>query len=204
MRPVSITVTAEKAAGTYLSRSYPSSDYDSNGMIELYKTPLYKVLIEGTTADGGKVTKVWSAIRFAPYYNDPTQPDPHYRARGWVNAGLHQLAKKAVTAYNPHYGTVNTVSPYSGSIQLRDHFLIHAGPETVANSGWGSAGCVEIIGNFTKFKADIADMSGSHETTVDQKISDLVRARRLFVEVKYATPPDFRKLLSHEEHYESA
>ncbi|WP_207787665.1 hypothetical protein [Candidatus Thiosymbion oneisti] len=161
--------------------------------MELYYVPVYKVLIEGTNAKGAKVKKEWPALRFMPYWNDPKKPDPHYSTRGWVNAGLHQLPKKKVTFYNPNYGTQNRYSPYSGAIQMRDSFLIHAGPRNLSEEAWGSAGCVEIIGNFNDFKQDIADLSGSISKDAGGAISELVKAGKLFVRVDYARPPDIKK-----------
>lgn len=192
LREVLITISNKKTKDTYLARSYPDKDFDDNGKKELYTTPVYEVYITGTDKDGNSVRKVWKALRFMPYWNDPKSPYKKYKTLGWVNAGLHKMVKKAVAYYDPAYGTQNTPSPYSGAIQLRNSFLIHAGPQSISNIGWGSAGCVEIIGNFNHFKNDIRDLSGASSSLTHSALLELVKARKLFVEVEKALPPNIK------------
>ena len=64
------------------------------------------------------------------------------------------------TYYDANYNTSNSPSPHKGAIQIQNSFLIHSGPPTLEDSGWGSAGCVEIIGDFSEFKEDIKTVSG--------------------------------------------
>ncbi len=194
LRDVYITVSDTTTGDTYRSRSYPDDDYDDNGRIELYNTPVYRLYVDGEDDRGNKVSKSWKALRFMPYWNDPNSPSKKYRSKGWVNAGLHQLSKRAVQRYNPSYGVQNRYSPFAGAIQMRNSFLIHAGPETLLQKdwGWGSAGCVEIVGDFDDFKADIQSLSGSLKTDAGEAIEELVKARKLWVEVKLAKPPKFK------------
>ena len=109
-----------------------------------------------------------------------------------MNAGLHALSKRAVPRYKPDYGVQNRDSPFGGAIVMRDFFYIHAGPQSLSEHGWGSAGCVEIVGNFDKFKDDIKLLSGSTKSLVREAILELVKAKKLFIQVKYATPPDIK------------
>jgi len=61
--------------------------------------------------------------------------------------------------------------------------------------GWGSAGCVEIIGDFGNFKQDIRDLGGISSTTkAGEAISNMAKQRMLFVEVQYAVSPTFKNL----------
>ena len=62
-------------------------------------------------------------------------------------------------------------------------------------AGWGSAGCVEIIGDFSNFLKDIKIISGSTKSDTHKSILDLVKAKKFFVEVEYEVPPDFRSNL---------
>jgi hypothetical protein len=171
----------------YQARSYPDADKDNDGTIELYNTPVYEVKIST-----GTNSRIWKAVRFMPYWNDPSSPNTHYRTRGFVNSGLHSFSKKAVSLYLPNYGTQNRYSPHHGAIQIRNNFLIHAGPSNLSEIGWGSAGCVEIIGDFGQFKKDIRDLAGINSSIEPgTAISRLVQHKKLFVEVQYDTPPDF-------------
>lgn len=197
LNEVHITVSNQLTGDTYLSRSYPDEDFNNNGKIELYKTPVYKVFIESKTT-GGLITREWKALRFMPYFNDPKSPIKGYKSRGWVNSGKHEVSKKKVTYFDPNYATHNRHSPFNGAIQIDGNFLIHAGPLSIADSGWGAAGCVEIIGDFGKFKSDIKDLSGSKMASSNDAIQDLVKNRKLTLQVDRALPPDIRKGLSHE------
>jgi hypothetical protein len=193
LRDVVVTVSGQKTADIYYSRSYPNEIHDEDGKVKLYATPVYKVFIKGKNAAGGEaVTKEWTALRFMPYWNDPKRRDPRYKTIGWVNSGKYKVPRKAVTYYNPTYGTHNRYSPFSGAIQIDGSFLIHAGPNSLSESGWGAAGCVEIIGNFDDFKNDIRDLSGSSAAEASAAILELVHHHHLFVEVQYALPPNLR------------
>ncbi|MBZ4187453.1 hypothetical protein [Niabella beijingensis] len=191
-RTVNIIVTSQTTGDTYLGRSYPDSDFDNNGKTEIYKIPVYYVDIESTDSTGKKVTRRWKALRFMPYWNDPKDPSTHYKQKGWVNSGKHKVARKKVTYYNPNYKVQNTPSPYDGGIQIDGSFLVHAGPSSLTESGWGAAGCVEIIGGFDKFKSDIQTLSGSTAKNSDEAIQGLVKAGQLYVQVDYAAPPDIK------------
>ncbi len=191
LNEVLITISNKKTNDTYLSRSYPDSDFNNNGKMELYRTPVYKVYIENTHS-----RIEWKALRFMPYWNDPKYPNKSYSTRGWVNAGLSSaITRKVVTHYNPYYSTSNRYSHYRGAIQIRDSFLIHAGPETVKTYGWAAAGCVEIIGDFNQFKEDIKKLSNSSKQTSDEALKELVNSQKLLVSIEAATPPNFKKHL---------
>ncbi len=191
MKEVTVTVTNRKTGETYQASSYPGRDLDKDGFDELYRVPVYKVEIQS-----GKDIKHWTAVRFMPYWNDPSDPNPHYKTKGFVGAGIHKFPKQPASLYLPSYGTQNRYSPYSGAIQIRNSFLIHAGPKNLQESGWGSAGCVEIIGDFDNFKKDIRDLAGMSSTMeAGTAIFKLVQNRKLYIQVEYDTPPDFKKLL---------
>jgi hypothetical protein len=195
LRDVTVVISSVVTPDVYLAKSYPDNDYDDNGRMELYKTPVYKVFVEGTDARGTPVKKEWTGLRFMPFWNDPRSPSSHYRTQGWVNSGLHFLSRKPAPAYIEGYEVQNTRSRFTGAIQIKGNFLVHAGPETVAHSGWGAAGCVEIIGSFDDFRMDIIRMSGSTETDIHKGMKALVAARKLFVQVDLAKPPDLRSAL---------
>jgi hypothetical protein len=192
LRNVLVVVSNQKAPMTYLSRSYPNSDKNNNGLIELYETPVFYVFIRGNDENGVLVEKRWEALRFMPYWN----PDGKvYSQIGWANAGLHSLSKTKVSLYKKNYTVHNRHSDYNGAIQLKGSFLIHAGPTSIKEIGWGAAGCVEIIGNFGKFKENIRDLSGTGLTDADDAIEALVKAGKLFVQVDYAVAPQLQNSL---------
>ncbi|MRG96384.1 hypothetical protein [Polyangium spumosum] len=197
LREVLITVSSLQTSDRYLAKSYPDKDYDNNGLHELYEVPVYKVFLDGTDADGKPQRREWTALRFMPYWNDPKMPEPGHEAdtKGWVNSGIHFHKKQHVLHYNPHYTVRNTTSAFFGSIKVRKHFLIHAGPVSLANIGWGSAGCVEIIGSFDEFRLHLIQMAGSSQTDITAGMLEIVAARKLLVQYDMATPPNIKSAL---------
>ena len=189
LREVLITVSNQEVPNiTYLAKSYPNRDYNNNGLIELYKVPIYYTYIEGTNDKNNSVKKTWQALRFMPYWN-PKGSKTGYKTEGWINAGIHYFPKSTVKEYKPNYTIHNSVGISSGAIVIKDSFYIHEGPEDVNAFGAGSAGCIEIIGFFDRFKDDIMDLSGCN-LSADTAILRLVAKRKLFLQIESATPPD--------------
>jgi len=191
LKEVLLTLTSIETGDVYCARSYPHSDFNKNGRTELYGVPVYKLTLKSTLG-----VRTWKCLRFMPYWNDPENPSPHYRHKGWANSGLADpITRKAVTNYNKNYRVQNTPSPYDGAIQIRDSFLIHAGPSTLKEWGWGAAGCVEVIGNFTLFKKDIRDLSGSEVSDFDNAILQLIKEKKLILTLQKAVRPNLKKNL---------
>lgn len=195
LRNVTIVVSSHKTADVYYARSYPDSDINNDGRIERYRTPVYKVFLKGKNAAGGAVQIDWRALRFMPFWNDPRRPFAKYSDTGWLDSGLSYTARKHVPAYLKGYKVHNTYSRFDGAIQIRDNFLVHAGPESTLAQyyGWGAAGCVEVIGNFDEFRENILEMSGSTQTDIHAGMQELVAARHLYVQVDVDVAPDLRR-----------
>jgi len=202
LRAVDITVSAKKTGEIYEGRAYPIDDVDNDGRTELYKAPVYFVYIDGTDATGAKVHKEYRAPRYMPYNNPAgARHDNDYKTTGFVTAGLSSVPRFAVSTYKSDYQVHNRFSPFGGAIVVKGSFYIHAGPETVDDFGWGSAGCVEVIGNFDNFKKDILTLAGSPAANGDsaalhQGVASLVAARKLFVNYENAARPNLQSLLS--------
>ena len=96
------------------------------------------------------------------------------------------------TYYDANYNTSNSPSPHKGAIQIQNSFLIHSGPSSLQDDKWGSAGCVEIIGNFSDFKEDIKTVSGiGGYLPSDEVIFRLIKAGKLYIEIEAAAKPSF-------------
>ncbi len=197
LREVKIIVT-NKIIGKYEARSYPHDDYNDNGKIELYEVDVYEILIIGKDDAGNPVKNIWSAPRFMPYWNNPQNPYKEYKTKGWVNSGLSKARFIIVSKYISNYQVRNRYSPGRGAIVLLGSFYIHAGPADLDNVGFGSAGCIEIIGNFDDFKADIQALSGSEETSPDNAIIELVKNKKLKVKIEEANVPNIRNRFTRE------
>lgn len=195
-RKVTIKLS-KKVVGNYEARSYPHDDINGNGKIELYKVPLYEIRVSGIDDSGAAVTFTYKAPRFMPYWNNPKAPDPHYKTLGWANSGLSKGRTIKVKRYIKDYEVRNRYSPGKGAIVMKGAFYIHAGPASESDVGFGSAGCVEIIGNYDTFKADIASLSGSG-LAADDAIGKLVAVGKLIVVIEYAEPPKIKNLYTRE------
>ena len=192
LNQVEIVVTNFKV-GSYEARSYPDQETDSAGQYPLYSVPVYRIRVRGQDPSQNPFTVDFSAPRFMPFYNDPKNPSPHYKALGWLNCGLSSHRRVVVSRFIQNYAVQNRYSPGRGAIVVHESFYIHAGPASPQDVGFGSAGCIEVIGNYDLFKHAIARLSGSASVQSDDAIQELVHARKLIVTIQAATPPDIKK-----------
>lgn len=200
-RAVDVVVSAKKTGENYEARAYPIDDVNDDGLIEYYKAPVYYVYVIGTNDDGVREKRAWKAPRYMPYNNPAgVRHDDDYKTVGFVTAGLSNVPRFAVGTYKPDYEVHNRYSPFGGAIVVKGGFYIHAGPENVQDSGWGSAGCVEILGNFDAFKKDVLELAGSRDTdspaAINAGMSKLVAARKLFVTYESASRPNLKASFS--------
>ena len=191
-RKVTITITS-KIVGWYEARSYPQDSQNNNDEIELYKVPSYEMIVSGTDESGKSLTFTHQAPRFMPYWNNPSNPDKHYKTKGWVNSGLSSAQTIVVSRYLKDYELHNRYSPAHGAIVLKNTFYIHAGPVDENDYGFGSAGCVENIGDFGALKSHIALLSGFKGGNADDAIQTLVKEKHLTAVIQAAAVPDIRK-----------
>ena len=189
---VDIVVTST-VVGSYEARSYPDQQTDVQGRYPLYSVPVYKIQIRGKDASQTPISVDFAAPRFMPYFNDPKRPSPHYRAVGWLNAGLSSQRTVVISRFKQDYAVQNRYSPGRGAIVVHESFYIHAGPASLKDVGFGSAGCIEIIGDYNVFKQAIANLSGVMSASPDQAIQQVVHARKLIVTIQHASPPDIKK-----------
>jgi hypothetical protein len=194
-RTVIIRVTS-KLLGTYEARSYPHDSRVDPSRIELYRVPVYEIWVGHAGTSGISVDAKFQATRFMPFWNDPTHPTPHYSARGWINAGLAHTRRIVVSRYLQRYAVQNRYSPGRGAIVLTGSFYIHAGPAIASDFGFGSAGCVEIFGDFDDFKDALASLAGGSAHTSDWAIQELINHHRLIVDIERAAVPDIKSNLT--------
>lgn len=193
-----IIVVTNRIVDKYEARSYPNDDFNNNGKIELYEVDVFEILIRSTDYIGTFITKKYKAPRFMPYWNDPQNPIEKYKSLGWINAGLSKARNIIVSRFIANYEVSNRYSPGRGAIVLEGAFYIHAGPSSIDEYGFGSAGCIEIIGDFDDFKSDIHVLSGFSGKSSDDAISELIRQRKLKVIIEEAKTPDIKTKFTRE------
>ncbi len=199
LRNVTITITATKN-GVYQCRPYPANlnhdgDANGDGDEDRYEVPVYNVIVTGTDDLGNLITKTYIAIRFAAYSNSSSNPDPDYKIQNKVSTcGLADEQTYKCPKYKDYYETQNRFSPYGGCFVVTGTFYIHAGPNSISEAGWGSAGCVEIIGDFGDFKNFIANISGSTAANTPDKLIELVNAKKLTIKYIEAPRPPVKKI----------
>jgi hypothetical protein len=188
-RQVEIVVT-NNTVGTYEARSYPEDQTDDADTFPLYRVPVYKIHVSGKDATQKKVVHEFAAPRFMPYYN-PGRKHPEYTSEGWLSCGLSDPRRVVVSQYIHDYEVRNRYSPGRGAIVVTGSFYIHAGPASQQDTGFGSAGCIEIIGNYDNFKSAIAQIGGLPATRgeLDRSIRKLVEQAKLIVTIQAAKAP---------------
>ena len=192
VQQVDIVVT-NIVVGSYEARSYPDQQTDAWGSYPLYYVPIYKIQVVGKDSSHKPLAVDFGAPRFMPYYNNPKQPNPHYKAVGWLNSGLSSHRRVVVSRFKQDYAVQNRYSPGRGAIVVHESFYIHAGPASLHDFGFGSAGCIEVIGDYNLFKQAIARLAGLPPADPDQAIQQLVHSGKLVVTIQAATPPDIKK-----------
>lgn len=75
LRKVEIVVT-KTVVGSYEARSYPDSQIDAMGFFNLYRVPVYNIVVKGTDKDTKSKAVTFIAPRFMPYFNNPKKPSP--------------------------------------------------------------------------------------------------------------------------------
>lgn len=186
-RNVKITLTATQTGATYLMRAYPTEINDKS-----YEMPVYILTVEGTDIKGIKKTKNYNCLRFSIYYNDPKNPDTHYKTLGGpFISGLANEQTHICPEYKKNYTIHNRAGQEVGALVIAGSFYIHEGPSKLTDIRFASAGCVEIIGSFKEFKEYIALLAGGTGNTTDILLQ-LVSDQKLAIYAEKATKPKLK------------
>jgi hypothetical protein len=135
---------------------------------------------------------VWKTVRFMPYWNDEKLPIVEgYSTRGWTVAGLPYLPVTRVNVYKPNF--------YGGGLQLNEKgFFIHRGRQSLDTPYMGSAGCVQLFGDYNIFLCSILSLLGYKinfykQDWIHSAMNEIVRSGRLWVEIQRAIPPNIQE-----------
>jgi hypothetical protein len=155
-----IDVTDE-IVGEQTIKDYPS---DKGGR---YKTPLYKVVVSGTDADGNVISKDFKAIRFGVKTNADGS-----KTTAFLASGTYTLKD----FYSGHYGN-------TGAFHIRGNYLIHMNS---LNGADGNNGCIAIAGGrsmWNQFKSYISQL------TFNSDLSNAARNGSIRLNIQYAPTP---------------
>jgi hypothetical protein len=131
-----------------------------------YDVPLYYVNVYLADDHLSKATyrakEEFKALRFGVYSNDGS--DKHYKATGKFVVGLSDDKWYRCLEYKAYKLHSNTENPDNGAWVIENLHYIHSGPQGYNDSGYGTAGCVEIFGagEFVRFCKTLVQYSGSH------------------------------------------
>jgi hypothetical protein len=90
--------------------------------------------------------------------------------------------------------TINSVQKSPNVRPERGLSHIHNGPASVVdNPGWGSAGCIEVVG-FQSLKSAIRELSDFKNMTDDATIKELVKHKQLIIELEEARRPALKQV----------
>lgn len=189
---VLITVSGKKTGDRYKkARTFPHRLVHASGKTAHFDVPVYSVYIQKQTIkdrptdfySNPKADYEAKAVRFMPYWLDSQYPNTKYtKDKDWLwNVGVPYLPVTVVEYYYP--------DDYGGAIPIKNGFLLHEGPSHIEEEV-GSAGCVEIFGNYHHFLERIIRMLGykadGHKKLIHTAMSEIVRTRRLWIEVQYS------------------
>lgn len=145
MRPVVIRVT-----GTRTGKSALLTSFYHRPKRQLYRVPLYEVIITGRTKNNSPVTETFEAIRFGVHRTHTTNA----KIVGLAEAQTHTLS----------WDTISTMGNEE-AWRVYDGFFIHRGPDYPLKDQFGSIGCVEIcgVGEWDRFNDTIKRLAGTND-----------------------------------------
>ena len=186
-RDVTITISGTSNGLSYQAKTYP----EYNG--KRYGVPIYSLTVMGTNSKGEKVSRTWNVLRFMPYLNQNPQNTGYKQATGStpIMCGLSDERHSTIQSYNPNYQVHNSQTPENGGFVIYGNFMIHDGPDSENNTGWGAAGCMEVMGDegFTKLKSFIFDLSGSRDPNMEQGLKEFVSSGKLHINIEQSKRP---------------
>ncbi|MDD3014658.1 MAG: hypothetical protein PHC34_13235 [Candidatus Gastranaerophilales bacterium] len=151
----------DEIVGKQTIRDYPS---DKGGR---YKTPLYKVIVSGTDANGNVISKSFKAIRFGIKTNADGPKSVVFLA-----AGSYSLKD----FHSSYYGN-------TGAFRITGKYLIHMNS---LNSADGNNGCIAIAGGRTmwnEFKSFVSQL------TFNSDLSNAAQSGNIILNIQYSSTP---------------
>jgi len=125
VRPVTITITNLTVGIAHIT-SYPERPRPYT----IYRVPLYRVTVSGTSNRNSRVTEEFEAIRFGVQRTLTRSA----RIVGLADEQTHTL----------DWSNISTMPGFAWRVY--DGFFIHKGPDNSLGGTMGSIGCVEICG----------------------------------------------------------
>ena len=186
-RDVTITIGGTPNGSRYQARTYP----ENNG--KQYSVPIYSLTVTGTNSKGENISRTWDVLRFMPYLNQNPQSSGYKQVTGStpIMSGLSDERHSTIRCYNPNYKVHNSQTPENGGFVIYGNFMIHDGPDNADNTGWGAAGCMEVMGDegFMELKTFIFDLSGSQNPNTEQGLLDFVSSGKLYINIEQSERP---------------
>jgi hypothetical protein len=130
-----------------------------------YQVPLYSVSIfkakDHRKPAGYTDKQGFKAVRFGVYDNDGSVKE--YKAKGRFVVGLSDDKWYRLHTYKDYHLHSRPDNPDNGAWIIEDTHYIHSGPASLADIGYGTAGCVEIFGDkeFVRFAKVLMQYTGA-------------------------------------------
>jgi|GEM_PF-7020941 hypothetical protein len=154
-------------------------------MQQAYDMPVFRVWLQGLDANGEPVSREWKALRFIPFCDQVAKVVPRT-----IVVGLSFFPEQPIK----YYIEDELVECESGSIRIKDNFLILGGPQSFTSEGWGGTGFVEILGQPQAFRADILELAGIGFCSATDAMQQLIARRKLLVVLEMVPKPLLRDL----------
>ncbi len=175
MRNVSLRVGGI-SLGLTQSWAYPKGDQKAR-----YLIPIYRLTASGTDSKGVALSKDFPVLRFGVMCDD---------GKTVQSVGLASKQTHTIKAWVPSYRVHSALSLENGAWQVYDNFLIHDGPDTLAEV-FATIGCIEIMGpnGFVKFNDLMIAMAGPVSKSRNAQLAEIGASGRITITYDAATRP---------------
>ncbi|MBK7939713.1 MAG: hypothetical protein IPJ82_22665 [Lewinellaceae bacterium] len=190
IKKVKITITNQIVGKAHVS----GFSHEKGRTKDIFEVPLYKLIIEGTDAEGIKRSEEYGVIRFGV----------QQRKTGGKATVVGRTKEESFTirSWNPTYlSGLRGATP--GAWRITGGFLLHDGADAPLKDAWGAIGCIEVCGsfnddqdNFTRLNWLIRSWSGATEATKNTKAqyNKVATSGILIIYFQYSSKPPLKKI----------
>ena len=179
VRELKLTV-GNTAGDEALMKSYKVDDGKD------YLIPTYKMTVSGKDDAGNPASKEFKVIRYGikcetaggRVYVVGLSDDQSYTIKQWI------------PDYSPDTNEL-------GAWRVKDNYLVHDGPNNIANDRFGAVGCIEVCGTgqFDALNEYLISVSGLATSTMTrgEKLATIAASHKLSIHYLQATPPPLKE-----------
>ncbi|MFK8100946.1 MAG: RHS repeat-associated core domain-containing protein [Saprospiraceae bacterium] len=185
LRKVKLIVTNETVGEAHVS----GYSHDNGRTDNVFKVPLYKMILEGIDVNGEKVSREFSVIRFGILQY-------HTGEKASV-VGLADRQTHNISQWRPDY-LDGLVDATPGAWRVMGGHLLHDGADNpTAENAWGAIGCVEVCGEngFGRLNWLVRKFTGT-STYGENAYKAIIKRKLLQIHFEKAKRPPLNPILN--------